>query len=734
MPLDPVITVQPTPTSEAPLRRVEKATCRMCHGGCGTLVHVENDVVVKVEGDPDDPVNLGRLCTKAGKASIEQLYHPSRIDHPLIRVGPKGSGQWRRASWSEAIAYVAERMQAIRAEHGAEAVAFGRGVSMNNNQIVTRLANVFGTPNILSINYYCYGPRAHACTVTASGKHASRSWDTVAVADLFGEPACIVEWGSQKRISNDHGFIGHTPMTNALKNKPVSIIVDPRRPVSAGKGDVWLSLRPGTDAAMALAWIHVIIRDDLYDHDFVDRWCHGFEELKERAAEYTPERVAAITGCDAASIETAARLYATTKPAAIAWGNGIDQLGVNTTQATRAVFLLVGLTGNLDVKGGNCFWPMPKLGDIEMHDRLPEEQQKKRLGADLFPALNLRPTIYAHPPTAFRAMLSGDPYPVRALLVVGNNPAVCYPNTDHVTDALMGLDLLVVNEIFMTPTASMADVVFPAASNLERDEPRLYMHIKRPDGMLLDMSTRTMARVAERRSDWDMIVDLGQALGYHDEFPSVQALADQALAASNITWDDLRNAKEAIVEPMRYLKYETEGFGTPTGKFELYSTIYASWDRDPLPFFEEPHISHAKRPDLAEQFPLILNTGVRTPMYWGSNGHPLASLRRQMPEPLMEVHGDTARKAGIDDHSIAIVETPHGSMQLRVRYSDRTHPLVVSVPHGWWEPTAAAPYRGILELCSNVLTDDDPANCDRVIGASPLKAIMCRIAPLGAVQ
>ena len=715
--------------ARVPQRHVEKATCRMCHGGCGTLVHVEDGVVVKVEGDPDSPVNEGRLCTKAGKASIEQLYHQDRINHPLIRSGPKGSGEFRRATWDEAIAYVAERMLAIRAAHGAEAVAFGRGVSMNNNQIVTRLANVFGTPNILSINYYCYGPRAHACTVTASGTHVSRSWDTVAVADFFGEPSCIVEWGSQKRISNDHGFIGHTPVTQALKRNPVSIIVDPRRPLSAGKGDVWLPLRPGTDAAMALGWIHVILREDLHDHDFVAKWCHGFEELRRRAADYTPERVAEITGCDAEEIVKAARLYATTKPAAIAWGNGIDQLGVNTTQATRAVFLLVGLTGNLDVKGGNCFWPMPKLSDIEMHDRLTPEQQAKRLGAAQFPALNLRPTVYAHPPTAFRAMLSGDPYPVRALLVVGNNPAVCYPNTETVTEALMGLDLLVVNEIFMTPTASMADVVFPAASNLEREEPRLYMHIKRPDGMLLDASTRKLATVGERLSDWEMLVRLGQALGYRDEFPSVDALCNQALAASGLSWDELLQSSEAVVEPMRYRKYEQEGFGTPTGKFELYSTIYESWGVDPLPFFEEPRESHLSRPDLADRFPLILNTGVRTPMYWGSNGHPLASLRRQMPEPLMEVHGETAQALGLANNAMALIETPQGHMRMRVRWSDRTRRDVVSVPHGWWEPTAAAPYRGIRELCTNMLTDDDPANCDRVIGASPLKALMCRISP-----
>jgi anaerobic selenocysteine-containing dehydrogenase len=707
---------------------IVKAVCRMCHGGCGTLVTVRDGDVVSVKGDPDHPVNRGKLCSKAGAPSIEQLYHEARINRPLMRVGLKGAMQWKSISWEEAIKFIADKMLAIRAEHGAEAVSFARGVSMNNNQIVTRLANVFGTPNIASINYYCYGPRVAACTLTATGKFSGRVWDNVAIPDFFGKPACMVEWGAQKRISNDHGLIGHTPVTDALRNKPLNIIVDPRRPAACGPGHIWLPIRPGSDGAMALGWANIIIGEGLCDKAFVEKWCHGFEEFRTHVAEWTPEKTGEVTGCDPDQIRAAARAYATIKPATMVWGTGSDHIGRNAVQANRAILALIGITGNLDIPGGNCFWPSPRLADTERWDALSEEQAAKRIGADRFKCLTLRPTVYAHPPSVFQAILTDKPYPVKAMLVTGNNPAVCYPNTAEVTAALRKLDLLVVSEIFMTPTAALADIVLPAASNLERDEPRLYMHIKGPGGTHMDTSTRAVARVEERRSDWDFIVALAHALGYAKEFESVEAIADEALKPLGMAWEEFRQ-QENVLEPMAYRKYEQHGFGTPTGKFEIWSTILEKWGYDPLPVHVEPAESPISRPDLAEKFPLILNTGVRSPTYWNSNGHPLSTLRRLLPEPLVEIHRDTATNRGIADRSLAWVETPHGKLKMRVHHSDRTRPDVVSVPHGWWQPADAGPDFAIFDICSNVLLGSDPDNCDPILGSSPLKAMLCEIRP-----
>ena len=448
-----------------------KAVCRMCHGGCGTLVRRSGGRVVSVTGDPDHPVNRGRLCAKAGQPSVDLLYHPDRLDHPLIRTGARGAGQWRRASWEEALATIAQRMQRIKQQHGAEAVSFFRGMGMNNSNIISRLANLFGTPNVASISYFCYAVRVSACQTTATGTFAGKSWDGAVVPDFWSPTRCIVEWGSQKRTSNDHGLIGYVPMTDAFAHKPAHIVVDPHWPASAGAADLWLPLRPGTDAAMALGWINLILEEELYDRAFVERHCHGLDELRARAREYPLHKVADITWCDPEQIARAARLYATSRPAQLVLGNGTDHAGLNTYQSARALFILMGLTGNIDVPGGNVFYPAPPLAYPDLREKLQPEQAAKRIGAERFKALDRHG--FAHPPSTLDAMLTGDPYPVKGLVAVGTNIAATYPNTPKVMAALKALDLLVVHDVFMTPTAELADVVLPAAGNLERDEPRL---------------------------------------------------------------------------------------------------------------------------------------------------------------------------------------------------------------------------------------------------------------------
>jgi anaerobic selenocysteine-containing dehydrogenase len=702
-----------------------KAVCRMCHGGCGTIVEMVDGIIKKVTGDPDNPINRGQLCSKAGVASIENLYHPDRLDYPLMRVGARGEGKWKRISWDEATAYIAEKMNAIKAEHGAEAVAFARGTGINNTHIVSRLANLFGTPNVTAIAYFCYGPRVAVSKVTANGTH--KDWDTTPVPDFYSNPKCIVQWGSQKRTSNDHGLIGHGPMKQAFDNNPFNIVVDPRKPKAAGPADIWLALRPGTDAAMALGWMNVIIGEGLYDKEFVEKHCHGFAELCERVKEYPLSRVAEITWCDAELIAKAARAYATSRPGCMVWGNGTDQLGNNTFQATRALMLLMGLTGNLDVPGGNVFYPAPKLNYGELWDKLPPEQSAKRLGGDRFKALNMTPYAYAHPPTVYRAMKHGVPYKVRGYVVVGNNVVTCFPNTRLITEALKGLDLLVVHETYMTPTAELADIVLPAASNLERDEPRLHLFTKGPQALYMDTTSQQLAKIGERKSDWEFIISLGQKLGFGEYFPSIEAFVEDALRPSGAKWAELRQMSHGIEIPVEYRKYEKVGFGTPTGKFELYSTMMEEWGYDPLPAHVEPPESPVSTPERYKEYPLILNTGVKQPMYWHSQYRQVPSLRALNTEPLAEMHTETARDLGIQAGDYIWVDTVRGRLRMKVMTNTQVHPKVVSIPHGWWLPERPGPDHGVFDVCSNVVVDDDPDHCDVVLGSSPLKGLLCRV-------
>lgn len=705
-----------------------KAICRMCHGGCGTIVERVNGTIKRVVGDKDNPINRGALCSKAGVASVEQVYHPGRLDYPLMRVGERGEGRWRRISWDEALTYVADKIQAIKDQYGAEAVAFGRGTGVNNTHIVSRLANLFGTPNVTAIAYFCYGPRVAVSKVTASGNFSQRGWDTTPIADFYGKPKCIVQWGSQKRTSNDHGLIGHTPLTDALNQKEVNIVVDPRKPKAAGLADIWLPLRPATDAAMALGWMNVIINEELYDKEFVEKYCHGFDDLRKRVQEYPLHKVADLTWCDPEMIARAARTYATVKPGCIVWGNGTDQLGNNTFQATRSLLILMGITGNLDKPGGNVFYPAAKLNYPELWDKLPPEQAKKRLGGDRYKALNLTPYAYAHPPSLFHTMLTGKPYPVKAYIVVGNNTVTCYPNTQRIIEALKKLDLLVVHDLFMTPTAELADIVLPAAGNLERDEPRLHLLTKGPQATYLDTVSRKLAAIGERISDWEFIIALGRKLGYEEYFPSLEELANDALKPMGVTWNDLKKKDHGIEVPVEYYKYRKEGFGTPTGKFEIYSTIMKDWGYDPLPTHVEPPESPIRTPERYRDYPLILNTGAKQPMYWHSQGRQLKALRSLSPEPLAEIHVKTAERFGIKKNDYVWIETVRGKLRMKVNLTDQCHEKVVTIPHGWWLPEAPGPDHGVFEVCSNVLVDDDPENCDVALGSSPLKAMLCRIA------
>jgi len=701
-----------------------KAVCRMCHGGCGTIVERVDGKITKVSGDPDHPINRGLLCAKAGRPSVEQIYHPDRLDFPLIRVGERGEGKWRRATWDEALDVVAHKLNAIKAEYGAESVAFARGMGLNNTNIVGRLANLFGTPNVVAISYFCYAVRVAACQIMATGKFSNKSWDGAVVPDFYSNPKCIVEWGSQKRTSNDHGLIGHVPATDALRSRPVHIIVDPRWPSSAGPADIWLPIRPGTDAAMALGWINLIIEEGLYDREFVEKYCHGFDELRERAKEYPLERVAEITWCDPDQIAKAACLYAETSPACIVLGNGTDHAGLNTFQSVRALFILMGLTGNIDVPGGNVFYPAVPLNYPDLKDKLPPDQAAKRLGGNVFKALDRH--TYAHPPTTLRAILSGDPYPVRAMVAIGSNVVTTYPNTRMVVDAMKALDLLVVHDIFMTPTAELADVVLPAAANLEREEPRLHLHIKGPHAAYMDNVSSKLASVGERKSDWEMVIELGRKLGFAEYFPSLEAICDEALEPLGITWEDLK-AREYVEIPLTYRKYEKVGFGTQTGKFEFYSTQMEQWGYDPLPHHAEPPESPISTPARYKDYPLILVTGAKQPMYMHSQSRQLESIRRLAPEPIMEIHTKTAAALGIESGDYAWVETIRGRLRMRAHVHEQLHEKIVGIPHGWWLPEKPGPYHGIFETCSNVLTDDDPDTCDLSFGSSPLKGLLCRV-------
>ncbi len=631
--------VEPTASDDADTAKVLKSVCRSCHGGCGTLLHVEGERLVKVTGDPDSPFNKGRLCP-IGNATLELVYHPDRLKHPLRRKGERGSGEWQRISWDEALDEITQRLSAIKQEFGAEAVHFGTGTGRHHIRWVSRFAFAFGSPNWSEPGFaQCFHPRVNTCFATMGD---------FPVSDYTAghQAECIMYWGHQPLNSGPDGETRFNAR-DALRGATNIICIDPRETYIAKKADLWLQLRPGTDDALALAMLNVIIYEKLYDADFVARHCYGFDELAERVKDKTPEWAADITWLPADKIRAAARMFAAARPGLMEWGVAIEQTP-NCIQTVRAVSLIPAITGNIDVPGGWVFG-MHCLGGVpSLLDTMPPEQQQKRLGYDRFKMLCAEGAQLpaAHIPTVLQAMRTGEPYPVKAMMVFGNNTLTTYGDTNVVYDSLMALDFLVHADLFMTPTAQLADIVLPAASWPEINEvaglPTIAGNVA--------LANQQAVRTHECKSDEEIFVALARRLGLEHCTEDPEEVYDAQLAAGGfgLSFDDLKQAGYYQAE-MKYHKFEEAGFNTPTGKIELYSTNLEAWGYDPLPYYQEPPESPVSAPDVAADYPLILTTGARNPFFFNSEHRQLASCRKGARQPVAEIHPDTAAAHGIAD-------------------------------------------------------------------------------------
>jgi anaerobic selenocysteine-containing dehydrogenase len=704
-------------TDKAAATTVLKSVCRSCHGGCGALMHVDGDRLVKVTGDPDSPLNRGRLCP-IGAATLELVYHPDRLKYPLRRAGTRGGGRWQRISWDEALGEIAERLNTIRRDDGPEAVALGTGTGRHHIRWVSRFGHALGTPNWCEPGFaQCFHPRVNTCLLT---------FGDFPVCDFTGDtpPECIIYWGHNPVNSGPDGETRFN-VRDSLAGKPKIIVVDPRRTYLARKADLWLQLRPGTDDALALAMLHVIIGEGLHDASFVSQWTHGFDQLAERVKDCSPEWAAPVTWVQAENIRAAARLYAETKPSMMEWGCAIEHTP-NCIQTVRAVSLLPAITGNVDVPGGWVFG-MHGLGRFpSLIENLSDEISARRLGADRFRMLSGEGADLpaAHIPSLLKAMLEGDPYRVKAFLVFGNNTLTTYGNTRQAYEALMKLELLVVADLFMTPTAELADFLLPAAAWPELDEvaglPTIAANVV--------LAQQKAVQIGECWPDEEIFVALARRMGLNVGTESVRDVLDAQLGAGlGMTFDELKQ-KGFVKVPFRYEKYKDGGFRTPTGKIELYSTRLEAMGYDPLPYYEEPPESPVSTPEVTVEFPLVLTTGARIPFYFNSEHRQLRSLRKARPDPLCEIHPATAAPLGIADGAWVWIETRRGRIQQKARLTEDIDPRVVHVEHGWWFPEEPGPEHGVWRSNANVLTSNGPPY-DPAMGTYQLRALLCRVAP-----
>ncbi len=689
--------------------QIVKSTCGICNCGCGVLVYLEDGRPIKIKGDLAHPVNQGVLCAK-GLASLEYLYHPDRLTHPMRRVGESGAGKWQQVSWDEALNSVAEELTKTKNRYGVESVLFMRGGTRGvKSDYLTRFANAFGTPNISSMASVCAIPHARASMIT---------YGSLTYFDCDSLPSCILVWGSN---INETCIGRYKHVNDALNKGSKLIVIDPLNIGLTQRADLWLKLRPGSDLALALGMLNVIVNEGLYDRDFVEKWTVGFEELKAHVQNYPPEKVAEITWIDAASIREASRLYATNKPAYIQWGNGFEH-NINGFQTARALALLRAITGNLAIPGGEVTHaPLPTLSrssaEFSLVNEIPAEVRAKRISAnDRLLPMNL----YALPQSIIKSILEEDPYPIRAIYVMAGNNLISFSNTPETYQAFNKLDFLVVTDMFMTPTASMADIVFPAATYLE------YNSMREARDYPIALVQQKVAQIGECRSDYEILSGLAKRLGIERFFwDTEEQCVDYLLKPIGLTFDEFRKVG-IIPAAKRYKDYEANDFATPSGKVEIYSSQLKDWGFDPLPVYYEPPETAYSAPESAREYPLVL-TSFKSELFRHTEGRQIPALRNSRPEPITIIHPETASKLGITEGDWVYIETKRGKIKQKANLSDKIDPRVVVVDYGWWFPEKkASSLFGYAESNINMLTDNKPPY-GHEMGTANLRGMLCKV-------
>ena len=686
------------PVKEPAYKEIIKTDCALCVHSCGLNVHVDNGKIVEVQGMPEHPLSQGYLCPR-GESLVDYVYAKDRLTQPLFRK----NGTWEKIAWEDALDIISKKLQQIKEDFGPEALALYCGsVGVENIELsafAQRFRGAYGTPNFLSVESFCYHALITARLLTF-GRY------------LMEEPEkakSIILWAHNP----DESYPTRTRRINeALENGADLAVIDLRKTPFAHKG-LFLRPRPETDCALALALIHVIIEEELYDKDFVHKWTVGFAELKEHVKEFTPQWAEGITGVSAAKIELLARTHANAESGCIIQGTCSFDQQENGMQTMRALAIIQALTGNVNKEGSWVRVPFLRLSDL----RVPVD--KKPIGVEEYPLFHEiwgRKYPYGHALAFPDAVLKEEPYPIKALIVTGGNPAVTFPHVQVMDETLKKIEFLVVMDVFMTETAELADIVLPANTFLEK--PGLAFTYAIDQGVPYLMLRKKAVDFADCWPEWKFWTELGKRMGYQEYFPwkSAEEVTSHLLEPSGVTMEKLKENPSGLFYDRVEYGIDESLFATPSRKVELYSQTLKDYGHDPLPVFKESRVSFNRNPKLKEKYPLVLLVGNRNIEYTHSQLRNIPSLRAKAPEPLAELHPETAKRFRVDDGTMISIETPTGSIKMKAKHNEAMGLDMVSIPKGW----AGA-------RC-NELTDYDIR--DPIMGYPAMKNILCAIKPV----
>ena len=679
--------------------------CHLCPGHCSMTAIVEDGRVVDLEPEMKSGLYAEQCALNKGRFSIpEILGHKDRLLYPQRRVGERGEGRWERISWDEALDAVAAKFSDIKRMLGPESVAFGLGEPKGMEfAFAQRLATAFGTPSVVTPGWSCGIPKAMAGAFTNGAG---------SVCDDDAPSQLIVLWGSN--MNHTTGGLRRETLEKVIEAGGKLIVVDPQRTDVAKLADLWIRPRPGSDGALAAGILMVIIEDELYDHAIVADRTVGFEELKTEFAGISLDEVARLTWVKRAHIEEFARAYAAARPAAMQTGNAVDQL-VNSFQTGRVIAIMRAICGHLNVPGGDVFLTAPdytRPGSFFLLNKYPRDA-KKIMGEKFKFAQR---SAFIPPHVLTRAILHDDPVPIKAAMFILSNPLVSYPDSKETYLALMKLDFIVVSELFMTPTAAHADIVLPAAWGMEHEEvgywPGWYEEI-RAHPKLVDAP-------GECRPDTWIINELAKRLGLgEDFFDDDDDALDAMLKPSGMGYREFKDT--CTLRPTK--DYKRHDYRTPSGKIEIYSERLEEIGYAPLPRWDELK----RMPELPDEFPLLL-TNAKEEAYMLTGYKNVASVRIMRPEPLVELHPDTAAEYGLAEGDWINIETEAGAIKQRLALNRGLDARVVMASFGWWFPEQPESGYGWRGSNINMLVPSGP-DFDPSTGGVTLRGIPCRVAP-----
>lgn len=729
--------------------KATKTMCTTCHARCGVVVYSdEDDRIVRIEGNPDNPKSRGTIC---GAGMSEREIHNNldgRILYPMKRVDwdpngernqkNRGNSPFERISWDDALDILASECMRIKAEYGPEAIITGQGTGRTTNHWHCRLNSSLGLEGwSLTPTHVCLMPHILPNAFTL-GIYSGASGD-------IKNSETVVLWGQNPTLERAWAGALYARQAEGAK----LIVIDTRFQDMSKHADVALQPFPGTDAALALAFMHEIIENGWYDQEWIDNWTYGFDELAERVKEWTPEKAAEICRVDAGDIRRAAMMMGTNGPVGMMIGLGPGCMHTNAIQNGRALACLQGLLGWLDKKGGIT---VPVAFDVMLDDRITLWDPEKQPGRpDLFTFGGEEHPLYKvfgrsnDPDATFRAIITGKPRPVKAFIAIANDPLLCYENTNQTYEAMTSenLDFICVKDFYFSPTSKLADLLLPSSDWSER-----CTYDEELDGTLLHTFDQAVKAPGECKDDWWFFLQWGKRIDpehwwWKDEKEMVLWRLKE-FYGYDLTWEEFQSKPyrmmvetdgtgEVLYEKYKLGKIRPDGkpgVNTPSGRVEFWSDSLAAFGYDPLPDFTWPYESPQNNPDLAEKYPLTVVTGHRVYSFFHSAWTNIPSQRKLYPDPFCLIHPSDAKKYGVTDGEWITISSPRGHIISKAQITYECKEGVVFVPRPGWRDECkelGLPGYGWNKANGNILVPSNPA--EPGYGATAMRSSLCKIEP-----